>query len=96
MDTMSQSLSIKEDAYVKMFEGKEKALKKSKGNLKKIKELEEKVASLSKPDDKVKKLEIDNVFLQEKLQVSEEKLKTERDSNINLFSTVRMNLKAWK
>ncbi len=93
---MSQSLSIKEDAYVKMFEGKEKALKKSKGNLKKIKELEEKVASLSKPDDKVKKLEIDNVFLQEKLQVSEEKLKTERDSNINLFSTVRMNLKAWK
>ncbi len=30
------------------------------------------------------------------MQVSEEKLKTERDSNINLFSTIRMNLKALK
>ncbi len=35
MDTMFQSLRIKEDAYIKMFEGKEKALKESKGNLKK-------------------------------------------------------------
>ncbi len=43
MDTMFQSLRIKEDAYVKMFEGKEK-------------DLEEKVASLTKPDDKIKKL----------------------------------------
>ncbi len=56
MDTMSQLLRIKENAYSKMFEGKEKALKESKGNLKKIKDLEEKVASLSKPDDKVKNL----------------------------------------
>ncbi len=30
------------------------------------------------------------------MQVSEEKLKTERESNINLFSTIRMNLKASK
>ncbi len=96
MDTMSQSLRIKEDAYVKMFDGKEKALKESKGNLKKIKDLEENIASLLKPDNKVKKLEIDNAFLREKLQVSEEKLKTERDSNINHFSTVRINLKASK
>ncbi len=96
MDTMSQSLRIREDAYANMFEGKEKALKESKGNLKKIKDLEEKVASLSKPDNKVKKPETDNAFLREKLQVSEEKLKSERDCNINLFSTIRMNLKALK
>ncbi len=96
MGTMSESLRIKEDAYVKMFEGKEKALKESKGNLKKIKDIEEKVASLMKPDDKVKILEIDNAFLREKLQVSEEKLKTEINSNIILFSTIRMNLKASK
>ncbi len=30
------------------------------------------------------------------MQASEEKLKTERDSNINLFSTIRMNLKVSK
>ncbi len=71
MDTMSQSLRIKEDAYSKMFEGKEKALKESKGNLKKIKDIEEKVASRTKPDDKVKKLETNIAFLQEKLKVSE-------------------------
>ncbi len=51
---MSQSLRIKEDTSSKMFEGKEKALKESKGNLKKIKDLEERVASLTKPDNKVK------------------------------------------
>ncbi len=95
-DTMSQSLRIKEDAYAKMFEGKEKALRESKGNLKKIKELEEQVASLMKTDDKVKKLEADIPFLWEKLKVSNEKLKIERDSNINLYSTVGMNLKAAK
>ncbi len=49
-----------------------------------------------KPDDKVKKLETDIAFLREKLKVSDEKMKIERDSNINLYSTVRMNLKASK
>ncbi len=39
---------------------------------------------------------MDNAFLREEFQVSEEKLETERDSNINLISTVRMNLKASK
>ncbi len=47
----------------KMFDGKEKALKESKRNLKKIKYLEEKVASQMKPDAKVKKLETSNAFL---------------------------------
>ncbi len=63
MDTMSQSLRIKEDAHAKMFQGKEKALRESKGNLKKIKNLEEQVASLMKPDDKVKNPETDIAFL---------------------------------
>ncbi len=79
-----------------MFVDKEKALKESKGNLKKIKALEDLVVSLMKPDDKVKNLETDNSSLREKLKVSEEKLKIERVSNINLYSTVRMNLKALK
>ncbi len=73
METMSQSLRIKEDSYSKMFADKEKVLKDSKGNLAKIKALEEQVASLKKPDNKVNKLEADNAFLQEKLKVSEEK-----------------------
>ncbi len=30
------------------------------------------------------------------MKISEEKMKIERDSNINLYSTIRMNLKALK
>ncbi len=56
MDTMSQSLRIKEEAYATMFQCKEKALREFKGNIKKIKDIEEQVASQTKSDDKVKKL----------------------------------------
>ncbi len=71
-------------------------MKDSKENLKKIKDLEDRVASLMKTDDKIRKLETNITFLQEKLKVSEEKLKIERDSDINLYNTIRMNLRALK
>ncbi len=45
-------------------------------------------------DCKVIKLENENTFLQEKLVVSDKKLKTEREANINLYSTVRLNQKS--
>ncbi len=69
-------------------------MKESKGNLDKIKTLEDMCAALMQPDDKVTKLETDIAFLREKLKVFEEKLKHERDANINLYSTVRLNKKA--
>ncbi len=66
---MSQSLRIKEDSYVNMFMEKEKVLKESKGNLHKIKTLEERLlASLTMHNDKVTKLETDNSFLRDKLK----------------------------
>ncbi len=40
VDTMSQSLRIKEDSYINMFAEKERVLKESKGNLDKIKTLD--------------------------------------------------------
>ncbi len=40
MDTMSHSLRIKEDSYIKMFVEKESIVRESKGNLNKIKILE--------------------------------------------------------
>ncbi len=55
---------------------------------------EERLASLKGPDDKVRQLEADNAFLQEKLKVSEEKRKKEIDSNLDLFSTVQMQMKS--
>ncbi len=63
MDTMSHSLRIKEDSYIKMFAKKERIARKSKGNLDKFKILEQKLASLTMHDDKVRKLETDNAFL---------------------------------
>ncbi len=51
-------------------------------------------ASLIVSDGKVRHLEKENAnFLREKLKVSDEKLKTEREANINLFSTIRLNQK---
>ncbi len=94
MDTMSHSLTIKEDSYIKMFVEKERIVRESKAHLDKIKILEERLASLTVPDDKVRKLEADNTFLREKLKVSEEKCKKEIDSNLDLFSTVQMQMKS--
>ncbi len=51
------------------------------------------LASLMVPNNKVRKFEADNAFLQEKLKVSEEKHKKEIDSNLDLFSTVQMQMK---
>ncbi len=68
MNTMSHSLRIKEDSYSKMFAEKEIIAKESKSHLERIKVLEQKLAS-QVPDDKVKKLEADNIFLREKLKV---------------------------
>ncbi len=73
MNTMSHSLRIKEDSYIKMFVEKERIARESKAHLDKIKIPEEKLASLTVPDDKVRKPETDNTFLREKLKVSEEK-----------------------
>ncbi len=70
---MSQSLIIKEYSYINMFAKKERILRESKGNLDKIKALEQKMASFMKHDNKVKKLETDNSFLFELLKVSEDK-----------------------
>ncbi len=95
---MTQSLRIKEDSYCKMFAEKEKVVKDSNGALERIKYLEGKYldtgASLIVSDGKARQLEKENAFLREKLKVSDKKLKTEREANINLFSTVRMNQKA--
>ncbi len=66
--------------------------KESKAHLDKIKILEERLALLTVPDNKVRKLEADNSFLREKLKVSEEKPKKEIDSNLDLFSTVQMQM----
>ncbi len=63
MDTISHSLRIKENSYIKMLAEKERISKESKGNLDKIKVLEQKLASLTMHDDKVRKLETDNSFL---------------------------------
>ncbi len=93
-DTMSQSLRIKEDLYINMFAEKERILKESKGNLDKIKVLEQKLASLTMHDDKVKKLEADNSFLRERLKVSVDKRKKEMDYNLDLHSTVKMQMKS--
>ncbi len=93
MDTMSHSLIIKEDSYIKMFAEKERIVRESQAHLDKIKIVEERLASLMVPDDKVRKLEADNAFLRKKLKVSEEKSKKEIDSNLDLFSTVQMQMK---
>ncbi len=77
---MSQSLRIKEDSYVNIFADKEKVLKESKGNLIML--------SWTKP-----KLETDNAFLREKLQVSEEKRKMEIDFNLDIYCTVKLHSK---
>ncbi len=81
METMSQSLRIKEDSYVNIFMEKEKVLKESKGNLIML--------SWTKPN-----LETDNAFLREKLQVSEEKRKMEIDFNLDIYCTVKLHSKA--
>ncbi len=47
MDTMSHSLRIKEDSYIKMFAEKERIMRESKGTLDKSKILEEKLALLT-------------------------------------------------
>ncbi len=98
VDNMDHSLKIKEDSYIKTFAEKGKVLKDSKGILDRIRYLEEKYsetgASLIVSDCKVMKLEKENAFLKEKLAVSKEKLKTEREANINLYSTVRLNQKS--
>ncbi len=98
VDGMTQSLRIKEDSSIKMFAEKEKIVKDSKGSFEKIKYLEGKYsgtgASLIVSDTKIRQLEKENPFLKEKLKVSDEKLKTEREANINLFSTVRLNQNA--
>ncbi len=94
METMSQSLRIKEDLYINMFAEKERILRESKGNLDKIKALKQKLALRMMHDEKVKKLETDNSFLQEKLNVSEDERKKEMDSNLNLYSTVKMHMKS--
>ncbi len=91
---MSHSLRIKEDSYIKMFAEKERIVRESKGNLDKIKILEQKLASLMMHDDKVRKLQTDNAFLREKLKVSEEKRKKEIDSNLDLYSTFQMQMKS--
>ncbi len=94
MDIMSHSLRIKEDTYIKMFAEKERITIESKGNLDKIKILEEKLVSLTVPDDKFRKLEVDNAFLREKLKVSEDIRRKEIDSNLDLYSTVQMQMKS--
>ncbi len=95
VDAMTQSLRIKEDYYSKMFAEKEKVVK---GALERIKYLEEKYtetdAELIASDIKLKQLEKESAFLKEKLKISDAKLKTEREANINLFSTIRFNQKA--
>ncbi len=93
MDAMAQSLRIKEDSYCKMFAEKEKVVKDSKGALERIK-YSETSTNLIVSDTKLRQLEKENAFLKEKLKVCDEKLKTEREANIYLFSTVRLNQKA--
>ncbi len=75
-----------------MFAEKERIARESKAHLDKIKILEERLASLMVPEDKVRKLEADNVFLREKLKVSEEKRKKEIDANLDLFSDAHLRL----
>ncbi len=87
-------MRIKEDSYIQMFVEKERIARESKAHLDKIKILEEKLALLTVSDDKVRKLETDNAFLREKLNVLEEKRKKEIDSNLDLFSTVQMQMKS--
>ncbi len=60
---MSHSLRIKEDSHIKMFVEKERIMREFKGNLDKIKILEQKLASLMMHDDNVRKLKTDNTFL---------------------------------
>ncbi len=90
---MSHLLRIKEDSYSKMFAEKERIAREYNGNLDKIKILEEKLASLTVPNDKVRKLEADNAFLGEMLKVSEDKRMKEIDSNLDLYSTIQMQMK---
>ncbi len=75
-----------------MFAEKEKVVKDSKGALKRIKYLEDKYSetgtNLIVSDTKLRQLEKENAFVKEKLKVFDEKLKTERQANINLFSTI--------
>ncbi len=94
MDTMSHSLRIKEDSYIKMFAEKERIPRESKDNLDKIKIHEQKLTSPTMHDEKVRKLETDNAFLREKLKVSEEKQKKEIYSNFDLYSTVQIQMKS--
>ncbi len=98
VDTMAQSLRIKEDSYCKMFTEKEKVVKESKSALDRIKYLEDKYSEMGTnlivSDTKLSQLEKENAFLKDKLKVYDEKLKTEREANINLYSTVRLNQNA--
>ncbi len=81
-----------------MFAEKEKVVKDSKSALDRIRYLEGKYsdtsASLIVSDGKVRQLEKENAFVKEKLKVSNKKLKTEREANINLCSTIRLYQKA--
>ncbi len=105
VDTITQSLRIKEDSYIKIFAEKEKVAKNHRLALEKIKQLEKEAEeanvtignlcdSEKKPsdsDDSCKKLENEDTFLKTKFRVAEEKLKSEIKCNINFYSTVLMN-----
>ncbi len=101
VDTMSQSLRIKEDSYNNMFTNKEKAISYAKLTLEKVQRLHDEAlvikakysdasAKLLTADGTIHKLDTDVKLLQEKLAVSNEKLDKEREANTNLYSTVRM------
>ncbi len=94
MDIMSHSLRIKEYSYIKIFAEKQRIARERTGNLDKIKILEEKLALLMVHDEKVRKLEANNAFLREKFKVSQDKRRKEIDSNLDLYSTVQMQMKS--
>ncbi len=93
IDTMPQSLRMKEDSYIQIFAEKEKALER-------VKILEGKHSDMSKSliasESKLKSAEVDNKFLKEKLKTTEVKQNKEREANTNLFSTIKMTQKSSK
>ncbi len=101
VDTMSHSLRIKEDSYIKMFMEKEKAISDAKETLKTAQKLHhdneainakytEVCANLTTLESTNQKMKTDIKFLKEKFTVSKEKLDREIKANTNLFSTIRM------
>ncbi len=101
IDTMTQSLRIKEDTYGNMFSELAKMVRETKESLENSQCLvDEANVRADKNDDSFtllissdcaeRKLEAENKFLKEKLKVSAQKLSKEEESNTNLFMTVKM------